>query len=370
MLSDLRILLSGKKVTDKLADYFPNLGIFHFNHARSALTFYLKFLGLRPGAVVGVQVINCITVFQAILNAGCKPCFIDIDEHFTMSLEDLKNKYHLLDALIVTHTFGNPADLKSILKLVGDLPVIEDCAHGFLTRCGDRIAGTLGNAGIFSYGLGKFPAVGDGGFLILNKASEIAGFTGYCKSLKYPGEVKSLFVLIKDILTRLMYHPVIYKALYIIKQRSGKVKSFHKRYRYDISTGYIQNQKLLKCRLHTINEALSRRLENLNFIQRNLPAGIMRISPGFNGFMCPVICSDPIHIANILAHKGIEVSAHFRDSISQAVSYGYARGQCINAESVIGHYITIPLYENYPHSCLESICQVMREQEEDIENSY
>ena len=83
---------------------------------------------------VGVQPYTCSSVLTAIVAAGYQPLFIDINEQLTLDGDDLKRKLTQLNALIVTHTFGTPANIDQIKRLAGHLPILEDCAHAFLSR--------------------------------------------------------------------------------------------------------------------------------------------------------------------------------------------------------------------------------------------
>ena len=73
-------------------------------------------------------------------------------------------------AIIVTHLFGNPAELGPILKLAAQkgIPVIEDCAQAYGASYEGRPLGTLGAIGCFSLQQGKHITTGEGGMVISN----------------------------------------------------------------------------------------------------------------------------------------------------------------------------------------------------------
>jgi len=137
------------------------------NSGRSALYVILRALNLPKGSKIGVPLYSCTVVFDAIVNAGHVPCFIDIDlDNYTMDPYDLEEKIDDLSAVVVIHTFGRPADMDEIRKVAGDKPVIEDCAHSLLSEYKNRLTGTLGDAAFFS--LSKFISAGEGGMIVLN----------------------------------------------------------------------------------------------------------------------------------------------------------------------------------------------------------
>lgn len=73
-------------------------------------------------------------------------------------------------AVIVTHLFGNPAEMGPILELADrhGIPVIEDCAQAYGASYGGRPIGTLGAIGCFSLQQGKHITTGEGGVVVAN----------------------------------------------------------------------------------------------------------------------------------------------------------------------------------------------------------
>jgi len=151
-----------------LSKIFGNKNFFFTNNGRSSLYIILRSLDLPAGSKVGVPLYSCTVVFDAIINAGYVPCFIDIDpENYTMDPHDLGNKINDLRAIVVLHTFGRPADMEQIMKVANGIPIIEDCAHSLLSEYKGKMTGTIGNAAFFS--LGKYISAGGGGMIILNE---------------------------------------------------------------------------------------------------------------------------------------------------------------------------------------------------------
>ncbi|MCX7017181.1 MAG: DegT/DnrJ/EryC1/StrS family aminotransferase [Candidatus Sumerlaeota bacterium] len=71
-------------------------------------------------------------------------------------------------AIIVTHLFGNPCDMKPILELAASksLPVIEDAAQAFWAEYRGQRVGTIGDIGCFSLQQGKHMTSGEGGIVV------------------------------------------------------------------------------------------------------------------------------------------------------------------------------------------------------------
>lgn len=152
-----------------LSRIFGDRNFFFTNTGRTSLYVILKALNLPKGSKIGVPLYSCTVVFDAIIKAGCTLSFIDIDlDNYTLDPEDLAEKIDDLSAVIVIHTFGRPADMDRIKKIVGDVPIIEDCAHSLLSVYKGTITGTIGTASFFS--LSKYISAGDGGMIVLNKS--------------------------------------------------------------------------------------------------------------------------------------------------------------------------------------------------------
>jgi dTDP-4-amino-4,6-dideoxygalactose transaminase len=133
---------------------------------------WLALLGLDVGP--GDEVITVPTTFMATAEAisycGATPVFVDIDERtYTMDPAEIpaaitpKTK-----AIIPVHLFGQPADMDPILEIAREhnLFVIEDAAQAQGAEYKNRKAGTIGDAGCFSFypskNLGAFGEAGAG----------------------------------------------------------------------------------------------------------------------------------------------------------------------------------------------------------------
>ena len=150
-----------------LYNIFGKKLFFFTNTGRTSLYLILKALNFPKGAKIGVPLYSCTVVFDAILKAGYVPYFIDIGiDNYTLAPDDLAKKIDLLDAIIVIHTFGRPAEITEISHIAGDVPIIEDCAHSLFSEYNGKQTGLLGFASFFS--LGKYLSNGGGGMTLIN----------------------------------------------------------------------------------------------------------------------------------------------------------------------------------------------------------
>jgi dTDP-4-amino-4,6-dideoxygalactose transaminase len=91
-----------------------------------------------------------------VIAAGAKPIFCDIDP-VTCNIDLEKAKELVNDrtaAILITHLHGLTADAVKFRSFCDSrgLYLIEDAAQAFGARVGDRYTGTIGHAGIYSFG--------------------------------------------------------------------------------------------------------------------------------------------------------------------------------------------------------------------------
>lgn len=133
---------------------------------RAGILAALSSLQLAPGARIGVPLFCCPIVFKAIVSAGCKVRFLDVDPAtFCLSAEDLTAKKDQLDAVVAVHMFGNMCDMALLQKAAPGIPIIEDCAQALGSKLNGRAAGSFGDVSIFSFRSGKYLSVGEGAAL-------------------------------------------------------------------------------------------------------------------------------------------------------------------------------------------------------------
>lgn len=78
-------------------------------------------------------------------------------------------------AVIVVHLYGQSADLGPILDICNnyDVPLIEDAAEALGSRYYERMPGTLGQSGIYSFNGNKIITTSGGGMLVSHNAALI-----------------------------------------------------------------------------------------------------------------------------------------------------------------------------------------------------
>lgn len=176
-----RVLLKGKFVLGAEVEAFESefssyCGVEHgigVGNGTDALEISLRALGVGVEDKV-ITVANAgMYSTTAILSVGARPVYVDIDsQSMNMSprflLKTVTNTNHL-KAIVVTHLFGQMADMPEIMRIAdgAHLPVVEDCAHAHGACLGGKRAGSWGRVGCFSfYPTKNLGALGDGGVIV------------------------------------------------------------------------------------------------------------------------------------------------------------------------------------------------------------
>lgn len=144
-----------------------------------ALTLALRALGIGPGDEVVTVSATFVATSEAILLAGARPVWVDVDPvTFTMAPDLIERALTPRTRVIVpVHLYGHPADMPGILDVAKrhGLPVLEDAAQGHGAGLGGRRAGAWGDAACFSFYPGKnLGAYGDAGAVVSNDAHLVA----------------------------------------------------------------------------------------------------------------------------------------------------------------------------------------------------
>ena len=138
-----------------------------------AIALILRALGIGPGDEVVTTPLSAAYSALAILMAGARPIFADIDpERMTLDPEAVARAIGpRTRAILPVHLYGQPADMEVIGRLASrhNLAVIEDCCQAHLATSNGRPVGTIGAAGAFSfYPTKNLGALGDGGAVVTN----------------------------------------------------------------------------------------------------------------------------------------------------------------------------------------------------------
>jgi len=144
----------------------------------TALHIILRALDIGPGDEVITVSHTFIATAEAIILAGAKPVFVDIDPYtYLMDVSQIEAKITpRTKAILPVHLYGQTVDMDPLLDIASrhGLRVIEDACQAHGSEYKGRKAGTIGDAAGFSFYYSKnLGAYGEGGFISTNN-SELA----------------------------------------------------------------------------------------------------------------------------------------------------------------------------------------------------
>jgi dTDP-4-amino-4,6-dideoxygalactose transaminase len=145
-----------------------------------AIELCLRALGVGPGDEVVTAVNTFIATAEAIVHAGAKPVFVDVDERTALMRPELVEKAisPRTKAIIPVHLYGQLVEMAPLLAMAKErnLFVVEDACQAHAAIEAGKRAGASGDAGCFSFYPGKnLGAYGDGGAIVCND-DEMADF--------------------------------------------------------------------------------------------------------------------------------------------------------------------------------------------------
>lgn len=157
--------------------------------------------GARKGTEVIVPSVTWHASITPILHCGATPVFCEADPRtFCADPADVARRITSRTvAIVVTHVYGNPADMDAFLDLVKGtrIVLIEDASHAHGASWGDRRVGSIGHIGCFSLQCSK-PVTGIECGIATTNDDElydkmlILGQYGRCEKLQVTGKYRAL----------------------------------------------------------------------------------------------------------------------------------------------------------------------------------
>ena len=359
-----------EKLENKFKDYFKTEYAFSFASGRAGLFTILKSFNLENGDEVITQAYTTVAVPNAIIWAGAKPVYVDIDEDtFNMDAGKLEEKITpKTKAIIVQHTFGLSATIKEILEISKkyNLFVIEDCAHSLGAEYQGKRTGTFGDAAFFSFGRDKIISSVFGGMVVLNNQKIIPRFEKIYQDLLFPSKKwifqqifhpiafavilpSYYFLKLGQILLFIFQKIVLLSRAYLKIEKNGKMpENFPKKLPNALAKlALVQFEKLEKFNKHRIKiaEFYSKKIK-----EKNINIKIPRIFKDTKSVFLyyTIQTSQRDKILKIAKKNKIILGNWFSGAVGpQKVnleSVGYKKGDCPVAEKIGKMSLNLPTH--------------------------
>ncbi|MEP6686625.1 MAG: DegT/DnrJ/EryC1/StrS family aminotransferase [Verrucomicrobiota bacterium] len=296
---------------------------------------------LACGIGAGDEVITAPSTFmataEAITYCGATPVFVDVDDRtYTIDPAELAGALtKRTKAIIPVHLFGQPADMDPILAFAREhrLVVIEDAAQAHGAEYKGRKAGSLGDAGCFSFYPGKnLGAFGEAGAVVTNNS-------------KLQEKIKVL-------------------------RDHGQIRK------------YEHSMVGWNCRMDGIQGAILQiKLKNLergNQLRRSHALRYREALEGVEGVVTPLVASYAKHVYHIFAirvqerdevmrlleQKGIGCGVHYPVSVHLQKAYahlGYREGSFPISETTAAEFISLPMYPELTTAQIDFAVEAVKE---------
>lgn len=170
------ILTTGDTVArfeSEFAAYFGRKYALGVTSCTGAMHMSLLALGVGSGDEVITTPMTFIATSTAIIEAGAKPVFVDVEPD-TGNIDASKIEAAITErtrAILPVHLYGQMCDMKAIRKIADQykLHVIEDCAHCVEGERDGIKPGQLSDAACFSFYATKNLTCGEGGALVTDR---------------------------------------------------------------------------------------------------------------------------------------------------------------------------------------------------------
>jgi len=294
----------------------------------------MKALGIGPGDEVITAPNSFIASAGAVVAAGAKPVFVDVQEDYNIDPDLIEPAVTgRTKAIIPVHLTGKPASMQQILDIAGkhSLYVIEDAAQAVGAGYQGKKVGSLGTAACFSlHPLKNLNCCGDGGVITTNikdLAEKLTKLRNHglknrdeCDFWGYNSRLDSIQAAILNV--RLKY-------LDQIRERIDRIASMYR-------------------------EGLAETV--------TVPVAGDNEQPYYHNFV--ILCENRAGLQAFLLERGIETKIHYPILLhlqKPAAQFGYKKGDLPVAEAQVEKILSLPLYAELTDEQVTLVIQSIKE---------
>lgn len=333
-------LILGQQVADfeaRLAAYCGATSAVGVNSCTDAIFLALKALGIGQGDEVITVSNTAVPTVAAIRAAGARPVLVDVEED-TYLMDVSKVEAALTGqtrCIVPVHLCGQMADMQPLLELAGkhNISIVEDCAQACGATYHGKRAGSLGDAGAFSFYPTKvLGACGDGGAVITSRPDLALRL----KRLRMYGMDSSYYA-----------------------EEEG----------YNSRLDEVQ-AAILNARLPVLDTAIERRRHIAHLYDEGL-AGIsglglpaLRIECEHQYYLYTIRTPKRDELMNYLTEQGIESKINYPWPIHLMRGYGflgYKPGDLPVTERLAGTIVSLPIYPELPEMDVQRVITAVRQ---------
>jgi UDP-4-amino-4-deoxy-L-arabinose-oxoglutarate aminotransferase len=344
------ILTTGEYVVRfevKFAGYLGRRHVLAVSSCTAALHLSLLGLGIGPGDEVITTPMTFVATSTAILCAGAKPIFVDVEPD-TGNLDVSRVESAITPrtkAIMPVHLYGLMCDMRA-LRAIADrhgLKIIEDSAHCVEAKRDGVGPGELGDTACFSFYATKNLTCGEGGAL----ATDNKALYDQLRLLSLHGVTKTAFDRSRDGYTHWemvalgwKYNMSNIEAALILPQFDRLQRKLAERTRlarmYDERLAKIPELRIPGTRPNTIH---SRHVYPV------------RVAGGKRDRVIEALKGE--QVGAVVNYRAVHLMQYFREN------FGYVPGDFPNAEQIGDETISIPFYPGMPSEDVEAVASAL-----------
>ncbi len=297
-----------------------------------AIALTLRALGIGPGDEVVTTALSAAYTALAVLMAGARPVFADIDP-VRLTLDPAAAAAAVTPrtaAILPVHLYGQAADLTALAAVAArhHLALVEDCCQAHLATCEGRAVGTWGVAGAFSfYPTKNLGALGDGGAVVTDDAA----LADRLRRLRNGGQTAR-------------YHHVEPG----VNSRLDELQAAVLRARLPYLAGWTDRRRRLAA---AYREALAG--------TPTTPLPVVDAGHVFHLFVVRSERRDALQAH--LAADGVETLVHYPIPLPRQPAFAHVDpAPCPVAEALCGQILSLPLYPNLAASAVAIVADAIR----------
>jgi len=298
-----------------------------------AIAIALRCLGIGPGDEVITSPLSAAYSALAIMMAGARPVFADIDpDRLTIDPAAVAAAVTPKTAAILpVHLYGQPADMPAIAAVAArhNLVIVEDACQAHLATCGGRPVGSFGAAAAYSfYPTKNLGALGDGGAVTFADAS----LADRARRLRNGGQTDR-------------YH----HGEFGVNSRLDELQAAVLRARLAYLPGWTASRRALaRAYRHALDGA----------------TGIVvppECDPGHVYHLFPVLSEQREQVRAALSKAGVETLVHYPIPIPRQPAVAEAQpGSCPVADRVCAQVFSLPLYPSLSMAAAHQAADALR----------
>jgi dTDP-4-amino-4,6-dideoxygalactose transaminase len=298
----------------------------------AAIELAIRAAGLgESGSEILVPALTSLFTAQAILAAGCKPRFADVDpDTLLLDTADAAARVRKRTvALLPVHLYGQPCDLPALAKI--GLPLLQDACQAHGARAGGRPFTRWSKAVAYSfYPTKNLPCLGDGGAVLTDSAA-----------------VASKLRLLRDGGRKNDQ----YSRLFAVNSRLDEMQACYLR----AFLPHLAEWNAHRARIAAVYDEALAGCDGVRPLGRR---------PGSVCHLYVVRARQRDRLRKFLAARGIMTAVHYPDPLHLHPAFadcGLTRGDLPSAERACREVVSLPLWPSMPESVPHEVAERVRE---------